>query len=134
MRYGKTFLREEHGWFLMDAAALCFLLAAFAGTLSMYCSSLHMRHSALMRTSAIHIAETQCSYLEEIAYSGKLPTGDVPWLGRPDDLSQDGIPMAVRTTVAPMEAPMQQVFIKVTWTLRGKEESVLLERQLREHG
>ena len=129
-----SFFRKEQGWFLMDTVVLCFLLAAFAGALGMYHSSLYSRHTALMRTSAIHIAETQCSYLEEQAYSGKLPEGDIPWLGRPDDLSQDGIPLEVQTTVAPLEPPMQQILIKVTWKLRGREESVQLERHVREHG
>ena len=134
MKHIKSFSQEEYGWFLMDAVALCIVLFTMVGALGMYRMSLNMRHSALMRTSATHLAETQCSYLEEQAYSGKLPEGDVPWLGRPEDLSQDGTPLQVKTTVTPMEPPMQQVSIQVSWTVHGKEESLRLERWLREHG
>lgn len=118
----------------MDAVALCFILAALAGSLSMYRTTMHMRQSALMRISATHIAETQCSHLEEQAYAGKLPEGIVPWLGRPEDLSQNGRPLGIQTTITPLEPPMQHIHITVSWTLNGKEESVQLDRQLREHG
>ncbi len=124
----------EYGYFLMDAVALCFVIAALIGALGIYRTTVHMRYSALMKTAAIHIAEIQCSHLEEAAYSGKLPEGDIPWLGRPEDLTQDGRSLTVQTTVTTPEPSMRQISIKVTWTLRGKEDSIRLERQLREHG
>ncbi len=127
-------MKEENGWFMMDAAALCFILMALAGTLGMYQSSLNSRNAAAMRMAAMHIAETQCSYLEEQAYSGCLSNGNIQWQGRPEDLTQNGIPMEVHTLITPGEEPLQQIEIKVTWNLKGKEESFLLERSVREHG
>ncbi len=118
---------------MLDAVALSFILAALAGTLGMYQSAVSTRNAAAMRAAAVHIAETQCSYLEEQAYSGTIGTGSIEWLGTPEDLMQNGTPLNVQTYVTPIEAPMKQVNIQVSWTLRGKEESFRLERRLREN-
>ena len=124
---------NEQGWFLMDAVALGFILVALAGMLGMYRTTLCMRQSTLMRTAACHLAETQCSHLEEQAYAGRLPEGEVPWLGQPGDLSQNGISLTVETSILPLEPPMRQILIKVSWKLHGKEEFVRIERRLREY-
>ncbi len=118
---------------MLDAVALSFILTSLAGTLGMYYSAVNARNAAAMRAAAIHIAETQCSYLEEQAYSGRIETGNIQWLGVPEDLMQNGTPLEVQTLVTPMEEPMKQVDIEVTWTLKGKEENFRLERRLREN-
>ncbi len=134
MRNIKGILKGEEGWFIMDAIALCFIIGAMAGVLGLYRTGIYMRQSAMMRSEAIHLAETQCSYLEEQAYNGELPEGETGWRGRPDDLNHGVVPMTVRTDIVSFEPPMKQIIITVSWTLRGKEESFQLERRILEHG
>ena len=134
MRNIKGFLRKEGGWFIVDAVALCFILAAMAGMLGLFRTGMYMRQSAMLRAEAIHLAETQCAYLEEQAYTGTLPEGETGWRGRPDDLTHGVVPMAVHTDIATIEPSMKQIKITVTWILIGKEESFQLERLIWEHG
>lgn len=130
----KVFLWEEGGWFIMDAVALCFIIGAMAGMFGMYRTEMYMRQTAIMRSEAIHLAETQCSYLEEQAYTGTLPEGETGWRGRPEDLNHRAIPMTVRTDIADFEPHVKQIIVTVIWTSRGKEESFQLERRIVDHG
>ncbi len=134
MKRLKYCMRDESGWFMMDAVALCFILMAMAGALVLFRTEMGMRQSALARSAAVHVAETQCACLEEQAYTGNLPDGDMGWRGRQEDLTQHGTSFDVITSVIPMETPMKRVTITVTWNLGGKEESFQLERRIREHG
>ncbi len=134
MKRSKFFMRDETGWFMLDAVALCFILMAMAGVLLLFRTGMNIRQAALVRSAAVHVAETQCACLEEQAYTGKLPEGDTGWRGRQEDLNQHGTSFEVITSVIPMETPMKRVTITVTWSLRGKEESFQLERRIREHG
>lgn len=134
MRNIKGFLKDEAGWFIMDAVAMCFIVAAMAGILGMYRTGMYMRQASMMRAEAIQVAETQCAYLEEQAYTGTLPEGETGWRGRPEELNRGVVPVTVNTEIASFEGAMKQIQITVRWTLRGKEESFRLDRQICEHG
>ena len=126
-------LKDDKGFFLLEALLLCLVLMALSGVFSAYRLSEQMHADIKAHIAAIFLAQEQMAYVAEKGSEGKLSTGRLSWLGSEEALSLNRKNYEVYADVAALDAGTGICRVQVTaaWEQSGKARRVSFERMVR---
>jgi len=126
---------DQRGFMLLNVIFLTLIVATCASVL-MNAAPRYRNSQAVLRLTAIHLANEQFAMLESFAAGGDSLSGKTAFQGDKDDLKTNnfaaGEPTTfeVTTTVSGSEI-LRNVKVTVSWTANGQENSIESERTIR---
>ena len=134
----KKFLANERGVIFLSVILLT-LIVSLAAAILMRSTAEIKRPHAILRLTALHLANEQFAAVESMAAAGNLPAGNISWQGLSEDLTTKNlgenfpVNFDVRTTVKSYQSyeNLREVVVKVAWEVGGKNYNVEFERVVR---
>ena len=125
-------LNNERGFMLLNVIFLT-LITSFAAMILINAVPRVRNSQAVLRLTAIHLANEQLAMIESKAAAGEL---DLNYLGKPEDLTtenfSENIPITFNVTSTDKpNGNLHAVTVKVEWTVNGRDSFVELERTIR---
>jgi len=125
----KTRFERESGFVLVEVLSLLFFLLAISGSLLMYQTTAKAKGDAILRLTAMYLAQTELAHVEQIAARRGLSTAEnFSWLGEPSDLNLNGGRFSVNCSVKMTEEDICLAVAEVKWPYLGRERKIILER------
>ncbi len=131
----RKIFRNQRGFMLLNVIFLTLIVATCASVL-MNAVPRYRNSQAVLKLTAIHLANEQFAMLESFAAEGDSLSGKTSFQGDNDDLKTNnfsaGEPMEfeVKTTVSGEEI-LRNVKVTVSWTVNGQKNSIEAERTIR---
>ena len=132
----KNFLHNERGFMLVNVIFLLMITAA-AATILINAFPRMNNPQAVLRLTAIHLANEQFAILESLAAQGNDLSGKFSFQGNPDDLRSENyvndapIEFKVETPPSTGSGTVHEVKVIVSWEFEGKNYDLELERTVR---
>lgn len=125
-------LNNERGFMLLNVIFLT-LITSFAAMILINAVPRVRNPQAVLRLTAIHLANEQFAMIESKAAAGEL---DLNYLGKPEDLTtenySENVPITFKVTSTDKpNGNLHAVTVKVEWTFDGRDSFVELERTIR---
>ena len=125
-------LNNERGFMLLNVIFLT-LITSFAAMILINAVPRVRNPQAVLRLTAIHLANEQLAMIESKAAAGEL---DLNYLGKPEDLTtenySENVPITFKVTSTDKpNGNLHAVTVKVEWTVNGRDSFVELERTIR---
>ena len=131
----KNFLRNERGFMLFNVIFLL-MITASAATILINAFPRMNSPQAVLRLTAIHLANEQFAILESLAAQGDDLSGKTSFQGNRDDLKSinyvNDAPIEFEvTTTLTGSGNLRGVKVTVSWEFEGKNYDLELERTVR---
>ncbi len=125
-------LNNERGFMLLNVIFLT-LITSFAAMILINAVPRVRNPQAVLRLTAIYLANEQLAMIESKAAAGEL---DLNYLGKPEDLTtenySENVPITFKVTSTDKpNGNLHAVTVKVEWTVNGRDSFVELERTIR---
>lgn len=125
-------LNNERGFMLLNVIFLT-LITSFAAMILINAVPRVRNPQAVLRLTAIYLANEQFAMIESKAVAGEL---DLNYMGKPEDLTtenySENVPITFKVTSTDKpNGNLHAVTVKVEWTANGRDSFVELERTIR---
>lgn len=125
-------LNDERGFMLLNVIFLT-LITSFAAMILINAVPRVRNPQAVLRLTAIYLANEQLAMIESKAAAGEL---NLNYLGKPEDLTtenySENVPITFKVTSTDKpNGNLHAVTVKVEWTVNGRDSFVELERTIR---
>ena len=126
-------LKDEHGFLMLNVVFLT-MITAFAAMILINAAQRASNPQSTLRLTALYLANEQLAQLESLAAAGEELSTDSHV--KAEDLTTDNfgseeVPtrFEVTTTIA-TNGDLREVKVIISWTVKGREESVEVERTI----
>ena len=129
-------LKNERGFLLLNVVLLT-LITSFAAVILLNAEPRARNPQSTLKLTALHLANEQLAYLENLGDSGELHAGTYTFQGDEEDLltknfsEEIPIEFTVTTSVDELKENLYSATVKVTWQVKGKTYELESERTIR---
>ena len=129
-------LKNERGFLLLNVVLLT-LITSFAAVILLNAEPRARNPQSTLKLTALHLANEQLAYLENLGDSGELHAGTYTFQGDEEDLltknfsEEIPIEFTVTTSVDELKENLYSATVKVSWQVKGKTYELEAERTIR---